>query len=484
MAVDNFEKIRPSINNSVNSNRPIETNNGLSEIKKDSKPSTEVSKIEGSKSNIDVNKNTDTPSKIEGKISVEVQNEKFEKERIKTIAKSAIGKHAKDIAKKSIPVVGGVASIVDAISRYQAGDYTGMFSQIVSSVIGVVPYVGTAAAVSIQGGLILRDVYKETYGVFLESDPLFTERKDAIIKAIKEIDIPALISESLSDIVKENAPEASTENNPTPTKPEPNTVETPKPTKEPSAQASQVETTKEAPTQVAEKSTLYSMFPSLESIFGDESPDNTVKENPIELLTRTPPVGNSYLRPNPTTQPPVGNSYLRPNPTTQPPVVTPPVPAPITPAPTTQPPVVTPPVPAPVPAPMPAPANPNKTPTTVDENPNRVRRRRFEINPSDVTEIQKSALGDPYVIKTAPTLVIYPFIGGDERRIKARTSERYNKEIRRVREVNYKEERATMEAGPLDKIILESNFEGLPNGFRIPRIRTIPPAPALGNIPG
>jgi hypothetical protein len=340
-------------------------------------------------------------------------------------------------------------------------------------------------------------------------------------------------------------------------------VETPKPTKEPSAQASQVETktTKESPAQVAEKSTLYSIFPSLESIFGGKSntnistanssvveknkpsqvteekpatnttkpnnvtveqktankpvitnpssnppvvtksPDNTVKENPIKLPTRTPSVGNPYPRPNPTT--PIPNPVPSPIPRNPMPerVVVPPVPAPITPAPTGAgvpspapvpaplPPITLMPIPSvpapvptsvtsPAPMPMPSPA-PNKTPTTMDENPNR-RRRRLEMNPSDVTEIQKSAIGEPYIIKTAPTLVIYPFIGGDERRIKARTSERYSKEVRRVREVNYEEQRATMEADPPDQPILEYNVEGVPNRFRMPEPKTIPPAPALG----
>jgi hypothetical protein len=127
---------------------------------------------------------------------------------------------------------------------------------------------------------------------------------------------------------------------------------------------------------------------------------------------------------------------------------------------------------------MPMPATPNKTPTKMDENPQR-RRRQLELNPSDVTKIQKSVLEEPY-IKTAPTLVIYPFIGGDERRIKAKTSERYNKEIRRVREINYEEQRATMEAESSDEPILEYGSEGVPNRYRMPEPRPIPPAPALG----
>jgi len=567
---DNFKELKPSINNSAENIKPPNTNNGISEIKKGSEPATEIGRTESPKSNIDVNKNTDVPSKIEGKITVEVENEKFKKEQIKTLAKASVKKQALAIGKKSIPVIGGIFSINDAISRYQEGDYTGMFTQIASSAIGVVPYAGTTAAATIQGGLLIRDIYKEVYGVFPENDPQFSSRKDSIIESVKEMDIPAIIAEALSELVKENTPQGPTESKADPSKPEPSSVVTPKTNNAKPNNQSETKpsnsTTNPQQTQVAEKSSIWSLFPSLESIFGVSKPNvpqstitntkpssnveqekinsetvnkpNTGNQTPPpvtkvspekvdgfrtspETLIKTPDTSrvspaNPYpnYRPPPTptapkpapnmppvilppnTKPPLPPAPIPSNPRPQPNPATPnPVPNPAVPTPSPAVPIPNPMAPAtppPIPVPSPAAPSPNPNPlpdtlpkvvmpTTTDNQQNDKKNRKgLQLESSDITDISKSVLSEPYLIKTAPTLIIYPFIGGDERKLKAKTAERYGKDVRRVREINYEEQRATMEADPPDQPIRELNVEGVPNRYHMPSPKPIKPSPALG----
>jgi len=93
-----------------------------------------------------------------------------DKSIIKKLVGKAIGKGAVKSVLKKIPGISIAAGLFFAADRAMSGDFKGAIGELSSGVAGTLPIAGTAAGLALDLGLIGRDIYKETYGVFPEDD--------------------------------------------------------------------------------------------------------------------------------------------------------------------------------------------------------------------------------------------------------------------------------------------------------------------------
>ena len=74
---------------------------------------------------------------------------------------------------------------------------------------------------------------------------------------------------------------------------------------------------------------------------------------------------------------------------------------------------------------------------TQTENGTR-RRSEFDLNISSIPSIGPSTMDNVYLQKPPPATIIYAFIGGDPNTQMAKSSRRYNEDLARVNDINFR----------------------------------------------
>lgn len=88
---------------------------------------------------------------------------------------------AKSLIKK-IPLIGALAGLGFGASRAMDGDWTGAGMEVASGIAGIVPGVGTAASLGIDGALLARDM-----GVMPGMEAPGTDGPDGVVKPVPEV---------------------------------------------------------------------------------------------------------------------------------------------------------------------------------------------------------------------------------------------------------------------------------------------------------
>jgi hypothetical protein len=110
------------------------------------------------------------------------------KETVESVAKKVLGKQIFKSFATKIPIVGLVAGLGFAASRFFSGDNTGAAMELGSAALGTIPVAGTAASVAADVAIAARDIYKEVYGVEPNpTDPEFQSRMSEITEVIKKL---------------------------------------------------------------------------------------------------------------------------------------------------------------------------------------------------------------------------------------------------------------------------------------------------------
>ena len=214
---------------------------------------------------------------------------------------------------------------------------------------------------------------------------------------------------------------------------------------------------------------------------------NRRPQSPPSNILSPPP--SSFAPPRPKVDPGIAPFFPRPGPTK------PPAPAP------------TKPVPVPTPSPAPTPSNkPNPildkiskgissltklfpetvSPSSPISRNNKGRRRRdTDIDiPENISLEEKEILPkyqpEPYLQKSLPAVTVYSEISGDPNVQAQRSYNKYKQEADRINSINYKERKASQEVDPPDQPIVEDRFYNIPNNFRMPEPKYVPPSPAIG----
>ena len=89
---------------------------------------------------------------------------------IKGIITKSIGKRLAGVIGKSIPLVGFALGGFDSIRRLIERDYVGSAVAASSAAASTIPFAGTSIAIAGAVTNMIRDVYKEVYGVYPEND--------------------------------------------------------------------------------------------------------------------------------------------------------------------------------------------------------------------------------------------------------------------------------------------------------------------------
>jgi hypothetical protein len=112
-------------------------------------------------------------------------------------------KSAVKIGSKVLPGVGLAMGAYGAYSRGKEGDYVGALGEAVSGLVGLVPGLGTAASIAIQGGLLARDLNKanihsaaEMNSTVKKSNAAMLQSSNSVASNIKKTD------DSLSSFTK------------------------------------------------------------------------------------------------------------------------------------------------------------------------------------------------------------------------------------------------------------------------------------------
>ena len=106
-------------------------------------------------------------------------------EKIKSSIAKIAGPRLAKISLGSIPLAGVAIGFGFGIWRAIEGDYTGAAAEVAGGAASTIPGIGTAAALTIQAGLIARDVYHDVYGVFPEEDTESKEKLKEIVEQVK-----------------------------------------------------------------------------------------------------------------------------------------------------------------------------------------------------------------------------------------------------------------------------------------------------------
>jgi len=110
------------------------------------------------------------------------------KETVESVAKKVLGKQIFKSFATKIPIVGLVAGLGFAASRFFSGDNAGAAMELGSAALGTIPVAGTAASVAADVAIAARDIYKEVYGVEPNpTDPEFQSRMSEITEVIKKL---------------------------------------------------------------------------------------------------------------------------------------------------------------------------------------------------------------------------------------------------------------------------------------------------------
>jgi hypothetical protein len=94
-------------------------------------------------------------------MSAKVVSSKISSEVTEIVAKKTLNTTAKAVGKslaKKIPFVGLGAGAVFAVNRFSNGDIIGGLGEITSGLLSIIPVIGTAASIAVDGALLVRDM--------------------------------------------------------------------------------------------------------------------------------------------------------------------------------------------------------------------------------------------------------------------------------------------------------------------------------------
>lgn len=110
----------------------------------------------------------------------EVSKEALKKSIVKKVASSGI-----KAMLKSTPFLGFALGAIYAAGRASEGDKVGAAMELTSGATSMVPVAGTVASLAIDSANIVRDIYKENYGIYPEDDK--TGAREARLKEITDL---------------------------------------------------------------------------------------------------------------------------------------------------------------------------------------------------------------------------------------------------------------------------------------------------------
>ena len=98
---------------------------------------------------------------------------------------------------------------------------------------------------------------------------------------------------------------------------------------------------------------------------------------------------------------------------------------------------------------------------------------------ASISSIDPPTMDNVYLQKPPPATIIYAFIGGDPNTQMAKSSRRYNEDLARVNDINFRESRSDSSANSLDTPIIEEP-RSYSTSFKRANQLIIPPSPAVG----